>query len=106
MSGKKVSRPKERKTTLGESAKAARGSGTAIPEPQRISKEPSEAKYAAMAGAMFNALERLRAFYRITRETADKNCGWIQPGKVDALLAEVTAAANILRVGLKARNAR
>ena len=103
MSGKGVSR-----------ATRGRGAGEAIPgkgsakestEP-RIAKEPSSAKYAAMAGAMFNALERLREFYRITRETADRNCGWIQPEKVDGILTEVTEAANILRVGLKARNAK
>lgn len=81
---------------------------------QKLAKEPSSAKYAAMAGAMYNALERLRVFYQTMANLAASehkdDQGWslvvLHPSERKALLGELTAAANILRAGLKARNAK
>ena len=79
-----------------------------LPEPRRrITKEsakgPTSAQFTAMAGAMYNALERLREFSIIMKRSAERNCGWIQPFHLEDALTQVDAAANILRVGLKAR---
>lgn len=81
------------------------------PVAARAPKAPSDEQYVKMAGAMANALERLRVFYQTivrAREVSGQNGmvdGAIVLGRAEsqAMLDEVTSAANILRVGLKAR---
>ena len=99
----------------------AKGAPVAARAPKATPKEPSESQYVAMAGAMANALERLRTFYqtlsRAKEVTANGGTGvpkiyqnygaiLLHPSESEALLGEVEAAANILRSGLKARTHR
>ena len=72
-------------------------------ERRSFAKGPTSAQFTAMAGAMYNALERLREFSIIMKRSAERNCGWIQPFHLEDALTQVDAAANILRVGLKVR---
>lgn len=100
---KKISAPAS-VSVSGEVAASRSGKAAGSPNPRRaFSKGPTAEQWTAMSGAMYNALERLREFSARTRRRADANDGWIQPGHVPELLEQVDAAANILRVGLKAR---
>lgn len=72
----------------------------------RIAKEPSESQYVQMAGAMANAIERLRTEHEVARCWAAANLGWIDPLRSPAVLKAMMDAVNILRVGLKARSAK
>ena len=72
-------------------------------ERRSFAKGPTSAQYTAMAGAMYNALERLRGCSAMWKLRADANDGWLQPGHFAEVISELDATANILRVGLKAR---
>lgn len=85
--------------------------------PARVAKTspkgPTSAQYAVMAGAMYNALERLRTFQRtlaaasaVSSDGAANGCIVLHPSEKETLLSEIAAAVNILRVGLKARFAK
>lgn len=91
-----------RKGTAGRNRGAA--SSAATPEPRRaFSKGPTAEQWTYMSGCMYNALERLRGVSVDWRRRADANEGWLQPGHLEKVLAEIDAVSNLLRVGLKAR---
>ena len=56
-----------------------------------------------MAGAMYNALEMVRGAAEDMRKFHESNHGWIPPGRIPGILAQLGGAQNVLRVGLKAR---
>jgi len=117
-----VTRGRDGQARLDLGAKAPKG--RAGRSPGRVTKVnpkgPTSAQWAAMAGAMHNALERLRTFRSTMRALKPVSQASILNWKAvmehygpyavcmdeserAALLGEVEAAANILRVGLKAR---
>lgn len=117
MAVKKQVAVKVSRVTQGRGARKA-GAGVVassgpLAAPESLAKEPSSAKYVAMAGAMEAALDRMRVFYQtlaglkeVLEGTETYRKVILHPSERQALLDEVTAAANILRVGLKARGAK
>ena len=100
----KVSRVPDGTVTRKPAGATGGRSLAATPEPRRgFSKGPTVEQFTAMAGSMYNALEKLRQCSADWKRRADANEGWLQPGHVVLVLSELDAAANILRVGLKAR---
>lgn len=87
----------------GRDVRIAEVKGSFPPPSRSFSKGPTPEQFTAMAGAMYNALEVLRAFEVRCRKYSNDNQGWIQPAHVELIISDAMTAANILRVGLKAR---